>query len=99
MKTKPESHFHYIHTGKREGVAEVIERPDYFEVKLSFDKYGDYGDVPALKAWLKSIFDPLQQDPRPVYMRNPHTGVRAMTFDGFAIIAPGKDPGKKPSKA
>jgi hypothetical protein len=74
MKTQT----HVIKLPKRTGECRVTERADSIVAELTFSDYGDLGDIAEVKAWLGSIFEHYDDDPRPVCMPNPNTGELAI---------------------
>lgn len=71
---------HVIKLPERSGIVTVDEQKDKILVKIRFDKYGDFGDVPQLMKWLEPIFMAFEEDPRPIEMDNPTTGEQATVY-------------------
>jgi hypothetical protein len=69
MKTEIKTHV--IKLPNRTGEMRVTERPDSIVMELSFSDYGDLGDIAEVSAWLRSIGDKYEDDPRSVYMPHP----------------------------
>ncbi len=76
-----------LKTAARTGTLEIDERTDRVFLKLTFDKYGDFGDLPEIAERLAREFLPFDGDGRPVIVRDPNTGDLATCYDGgFAIV-------------
>jgi hypothetical protein len=69
---------HIIKLPKRTGELRVTERSDLIVAELSFDRYGDLGDIAEVETWLGSIFAKYDEDARPVCLRHPLTGELAI---------------------
>jgi len=69
---------HIIKLPRRTGECRVSERPDSIVMELSFSQYGDLGDLAEIGAWLQSIGEEYEGDPRPVFVPNPTTGELAI---------------------
>jgi hypothetical protein len=69
MKTRT----HIAKLSKRTGSCRVTEKKDRIIVDLVFDRYGDFGDLAEVNAWLSELFAPYDRDARPVFMQHPLT--------------------------
>ena len=76
-----------ITTHARTGTLEIGERNDRVFLALTFDKYGDFGDLAEITKQLAREIIRFDGDGRPLIMRNPTTGETATCYDGwFAIV-------------
>lgn len=81
---------HVIKLPKRTGILTITQEPDRILVKLTFDRYGFFGDEEAIKEWLGPLFEQYDNDKRPLVMKNPTTGEIATIFgnktSGFMLV-------------
>ena len=63
-----------ITTHARTGTLEIGERNDRVFLALTFDKYGDFGDLAEITKQLAREIIRFDGDGRPLIMRNPTTG-------------------------
>lgn len=66
-----------IKTPARAGVLTVTEHADRIDARLSFDRYGDFGDLSAIVGQLHAVLSRYDRDPRPLLMVGTDTGTRA----------------------
>ena len=64
----------------------ITEEPERILLDLAMTKHGALGDDAEFLDWLAPILLAYDEDPRPLVMRNPHSGETATVADGFAII-------------
>ena len=77
----------HLTTHARTGTLEIDERNDRVFLALTFDKYGDFGDLAEITKQLAREIIRFDGDGRPLIMRNPTTGETATCYDGgFAIV-------------
>jgi hypothetical protein len=80
-----------ITTAVRSGLLTVAEHTDRIALRLTFDRYGDFGDEADIVRQLRPIFAAFDRDPRPLVLDAPDYGSRARIDcdrDGraFAIV-------------
>ena len=66
-----------IKTTARAGVLTVTEHADRIALALTFDRIGDFGDLPAILSQLRPLLCRYDRDPRPLVMTGTDTGLRA----------------------
>lgn len=85
---------HPIKTSARSGVLTVTEHADRIALRLTFDRYGDFGDMAEVLRQLWPLLSRFDADSRPIDFDAPDFGQRALIdFDanGRAFAAVTED--------